>query len=238
MAVRDTPLPEILRTTWPGGFTSLAGQASPPPSSNPNPSSSVAPTQTPALVLAWQSRLDPGGARGDLHRAGSLKGETSNGPKRSALNSSSPAYATSQAKESTSLSTGTTRGSLRAGGRDVAPTDQPTSFSVTSFNFWRAVAEQYTCDTSQVPKTPLTPLPVVSTPPAPSSSTLSSSLSRPDLSSLMFDVGELAKKAVVNRLMHMQNPGIDATESEPQAVKQRRTPDARMRHLQPWTCHG
>ena len=73
-----------------------------------------------------------------------------------------------------------------------------------------------TIHTHYVPsaQNPADPLPMVSTPPAPSSSTLSLSLSRPDLSLSMFDIGELAKKAVVNRLVRTQNLGIDATKSK------------------------
>ena len=47
----------------------------------------------------------------------------------------------------------------------------------------------------------------------------------------MFDAGELAKKAVVKRLVRLQDPGTDAAEGEPRAVRQRRASDARMRNL-------
>ena len=47
----------------------------------------------------------------------------------------------------------------------------------------------------------------------------------------MFDAGEIAKRAVVKRLAQSQDSGMDTEEGEPQAIRQRRAPEARMRHL-------
>ena len=84
---------------------------------------------------------------------------------------------------------------------------------------------------SRAPKTPLIPLRVDSTPPDLSSSTQSTSQLRPAPSLSMFDAGELAKKAAVKRLVHLQDPGMDSAEGELWAIRQRRTLDARMRNL-------
>ena len=134
---------------------------------------------------------------------------TSNGPKRSDSNFSLSAYASLQMKGITSLHMGTIAGSSKAGGKDVARTDQQTMFSDASSSMQRIIAERYTRDTSRVPRIPPMPLPAASTHPAPSSSIQSLFPARSELSSSMFDAGELARKAAVKCLVRARSPGPD-----------------------------
>ena len=135
------PLPEIPRTTWPGGSSSLAAPASSPPSSNPNPSSTTGPIRTQALASAWLSRLARDGVHGALPPSGSLKEETSSGPKPLASSSWSSAFVNYQRRAITSSSMETIAGSSKDGGKSVAPTGLQTSSSIISSNFRRIAAE-------------------------------------------------------------------------------------------------
>ena len=222
------PLPKIPQTTWPGGSSSLAMPASSPPLLNPNPSSTTGPIRTQALVSAWLSRLAHNGVHGALPPSGSLKEETSSGPKPLASSSWSSAFVNYQRRAITSSSIETIVGSSRDGGKSVAPTGLQTSSSIISSNFQRIVAERYTRGMSQAHRTQLM------APPTPFSSTQSSSQGRPGLSLSTFDAGEIARKVAAKNLVRQRSPGAEGVESSddtPRAPKQRKVLEARARNL-------
>ena len=129
------------------------------------------------------------------------------------------------------MSTGTTGESSKGGGRGAAPIGPPTTFSDTSSSVRKIAIKQYTLDTSQARRTPPTPPPGASIPPAPSCSTLSPSLARLGISSPMSDLRELAKKTAVRHLTRARNIDDNPTDAEQRAPKQRKVSEARPRHL-------
>lgn len=101
---------------------------------------------------------------------------------------------------------GDNQGLSKAGGRDVVPIDQQIESFVASSSFQRIAIERYTQSMSQVHRTPQTlPHGASTAPPPPLNfgSPVSASPMRSDPSSLMFDPGELAKRAVFKHLVHM-----------------------------------
>ena len=225
------PPHEALLTTWRGGKANSGTQASSSAYPDPNPSSSSEPSQTRALVSAWQSRWAHDGERGDWHQAGSPKGGTSNGLRPLGSNSLQSAYSHYQTMGTTLSSMGTTAGSSRGGGKGAAPTGPPTTFSDASSSLRRIATERYIRDTSQVPKIPPTPHSEASTPHAPSYSTPLSSPARPDTSSSMSDPGELARKTAVRCLVRTRDTEDDPADAECRAHKQPKLPETRPRHL-------
>jgi hypothetical protein len=184
-----------------GGNSSSAIQASQGLSCSPAAQLTTGHSRMPALGSELQSRLALGGVRGGWPLDGSLRGETSNGPKQSVSNYLSSAYARHHMRESTSWSTGITMASSRDGGKDAAPINPPTVYSDASSSYRKITTGLYTQNTYQVHRTPQTPLQGANTPPATSYLDTSLSPLKSGLSLLTSDPGELARKVALKPLV-------------------------------------
>ncbi|KAH8997874.1 hypothetical protein EDB86DRAFT_2913778 [Lactarius hatsudake] len=210
-----TPHPATLKVTSDGGGSSSAGQRLPPPSRNPGPSQTTAHTLTRAPGSALQSPSARDGEHGVSSPGGNPKGETSSGPRQSALSSLSSAFARYLTRVSTSSSMGTTEASSKGGGKGPVLTSPQTMSSAVFSDFRKLASEQYTQNMSLVRKTLPTPPPGVSTPPVISCSTTLSSQKRSDPFSLTSEPRGWAREAAVRRLAqaHNQPPSPGAAAS-------------------------
>lgn len=144
------PPPGTPKMTWDGGNASSASPTFPDPFPLPIPLSTSKPSQMPALESASASPLAQGGVHGTWPPDGSLRAETSNGPRPSDLSYLSSTYSQFQARASTSRFMGTTRGSLRVGGSGPVEIYPPTVSSNVSSNYRKNTIRLYTQDMSRV----------------------------------------------------------------------------------------
>ena len=197
---------ETQQVTWNGGSDGSANQIAPDPSQNPNPSSTTGLTQMQAPKSGSRSQLAQGGGHGAWPLDGSRKAETSNGQKLLDSSSSSSTFYHFPMRATTSQYMATTEAWLRGGGTDPATTSQPTGSSGAFSSYQKAMAGRYTRGMSQVPKIPPTPPREATTPPTDSSSTTSMSQASWAPSSSASGPSELARRAVLKRLLPALHP--------------------------------